>query len=93
MSEFFRCMRKDTYGDLIDKYFKLGSTLNQRDVMAVRKTVSGLIKIIYPNGECTKEEVEEILKYALEGRRRVKEQLKRIGGMEFYAVNFSYIDK
>ena len=80
------------YGDLIDKYFKLGSTLNQRDVMAVRKTVSGLIKILYPNGEVNKEEVEEILKYALEGRRRVKEQLKRIGGMEFYAVNFSYID-
>lgn len=92
VSEFFRCMRKYAYGDLIDKYFKLGSTLNHRDVMAVRKTVSGLIKLIYPNGECTKEEVEEILKYALEGRRRVKEQLKRIGGMEFYAVNFSYID-
>lgn len=85
-------MRKYAYGDLIDKYFKLGTTLNQRDVMAVRKTVSGLIKLIYPNGECTKDEVEEILKYALEGRRRVKEQLKRIGGMEFYAVNFSYID-
>ena len=61
------------YGDLIDKYFKLGSTLNQRDVMAVRKTVSGLIKILYPNGEVNKEEVEEILRYALEGRRCVKE--------------------
>ncbi len=92
VSEFFRCMRKYAYGDVLDKYFKLGTTLNQRDVMAVRKTVSGLIKILYPSGDCTKEEVEEILKYALEGRRRVKEQLKRIGGMEFYAVNFSYID-
>lgn len=92
VSEYFRCMRKYAYGDLIDKYFKLGTTLNQRDVMAVRKTVSGLVKLIYPNVECSKEEVEEILKYALEGRRRVKEQLKRIGGMEFYAVNFSYID-
>lgn len=92
VSEFFRHMRKYTFGDLIDKYFKLGNTLNQRDVMAVRKTVSGLVKLIYPNGECSKEELEEILKYALEGRRRVKEQLKRIGGMEFYAVNFSYID-
>lgn len=92
VSEYFRCMRKYAYGDLIDKYFKLGSTLNQRDVMAVRKTVSGIIKILYPNGEANKEEVEEILRYALEGRRRVKEQLKRIGGMEFYAVNFSYID-
>ena len=61
------------YGDLIDKYFKLGSTLNQRDVMAVRKTVSGLIKILYPNGEVNKEEVEERLRYALEGRRCVKE--------------------
>lgn len=92
VSEFFRCMRKYAYGDLIDKYFKFGTTLNQRDVMAVRKTVSGLVKILYPNGDCTKEELEEILRYALEGRRRVKEQLKRIGGMEFYAVNFSYID-
>jgi ATP-dependent Lon protease len=92
VSEFFRCMRKYAYGDLIDKYFKLGTTLNQRDVMAVRKTVSGLVKIIYPDGHCTKDELEEILRYALEGRRRVKEQLKRIGGMEFYAVNFSYID-
>lgn len=92
VSEFFRCMRKYAYGDMLDKYFKLGTTLNQRDVMAVRKTVSGLVKLIYPNGECTKEELEEVLKYALEGRRRVKEQLKRIGGMEFYAVNFSYID-
>jgi ATP-dependent Lon protease len=92
VSEFFRCMRKYAYGDLIDKYFKLGTTLNQRDVMAVRKTVSGLVKIIYPDGHCTKDELEEILRYAIEGRRRVKEQLKRIGGMEFYAVNFSYID-
>lgn len=92
VSEFFRCMRKYTFSDAIDTYFKLGTTLNQRDVMAVRKTVSGFVKLIYPNGEYTKDEIEEILKYALEGRRRVKEQLKRIGGMEFYAVNFSYID-
>lgn len=85
-------MRKYTFSDAIDKYFKLGTTLNQRDVMAVRKTVSGFVKLLYPNGEYTKDEIEEILRYALEGRRRVKEQLKRIGGMEFYAVNFSYID-
>lgn len=85
-------MRKYTFSDAIDKYFKLGTTLNQRDVIAVRKTVSGFVKVLYPNGEYTKDEIEEILKYALEGRRRVKEQLKRIGGMEFYAVNFSYID-
>ena len=92
VSEFFRAMRKYNYSDAFDKYFKLGTTLNQRDTVAVRKTVSGLIKILYPNGEFTKEDVEDILRYALEGRRRVKEQLKRIGGMEFYAVNFSYID-
>ena len=92
MAEFFREMRKRSFSDAIDKYFKLGNNLNQRDVIAVRKTVSGLIKLIYPNGEFTKEDVEEILKYALVGRRRVKEQLKKIGGMEFYDVHFSYID-
>lgn len=92
VSEFFRTMRKYNYSDAFDKYFKLGSTLNQRDTVAVRKTVSGLVKILYPNGEYNKEDIEELLRYALEGRRRVKEQLKRIGGMEFYAVNFSYID-
>lgn len=92
VSEFFRTMRKYNYSDAFDKYFKLGSSLNQRDTVAVRKTVSGLVKILYPNGEYTKEEIEELLRYALEGRRRVKEQLKKIGGMEFYAVNFSYID-
>jgi ATP-dependent Lon protease len=67
--------------------------LNQRDVIAVRKTVSGFMKLLYPHGEFSKEDVEEVLQYALEGRRRVKEQLKKIGGMEFYDVMFSYIDK
>ncbi|MBD7913946.1 protease Lon-related BREX system protein BrxL [Clostridium sp. Sa3CUN1] len=93
ISEFFREMRKRTFTDTLDKYFKLGNNLNQRDVIAVKKTVSGLIKLIYPNGEFNKEDIEEILKYALVGRRRVKEQLKKIGGMEFYDVNFSYIDR
>ena len=92
LSSYFREMRKTTFSDALDKYFKLGNNLNQRDVIAVRKTVSGLIKLIYPNGEFTKDDVEEILKYAMIGRRRVKEQLKRIGGMEFYDVHFSYID-
>ena len=92
LSEYFREMRKRTFSDSLDKYFKLGNNLNQRDVIAVRKTVSGLVKLLYPNGEYTKEELEEILVYALEGRRRVKEQLKKIGGMEFYDVHFSYID-
>ncbi len=92
LSEFFREMRKRTFSDALDKYFKLGNNLNQRDVIAVRKTISGLIKLLYPNGEYTKEELKEILEYALVGRRRVKEQLKKIGGMEFYDVHFSYID-
>lgn len=92
LSEYLRDMRKRTYSDAIDKYFRLGNNLNQRDVIAVRKTVSGLVKLIYPHGEFAKEDVEEILRYALVGRRRVKEQLKKIGGMEFYDVHFSYID-
>lgn len=93
LAEFFREMRKCSFTDVIEKYFNLGNNLNQRDVIAVRKTVSGLIKLIYPNGRFEKEDVEEILQYALVGRRRVKEQLKKIGGMEFYDVHFSYIDK
>jgi ATP-dependent Lon protease len=92
LSEFFREMRKFSYSDSIDKHFKLGNNLNQRDVISVRKTVSGLIKLIYPNGNFNKDNLEEILQYALVGRRRVKEQLKKIGGMEFYDVHFSYID-
>lgn len=75
-----------------DHYYRLGKNLNQRDVIAVRHTVSGLLKLMYPDGEYTKEQLEEILKIALEMRRRVKEQLKKLGGMEFYDVNFSYID-
>ena len=93
LAEFIRELRKEQYGDALDKYFSLGSNLNQRDTIAVRKTVGGLVKLIYPDGEFTKEQLEEILKLALEMRRRVKEQLKKLGGMEFYDVNFSYIDK
>ena len=92
VSEFIREMRKRSFSDALDKFFKLGNNLNQRDVIAVRKTVSGLVKLIYPNGEFTRDDIEEILRYALVGRRRVKEQLKKIGGMEFYDVHFSYID-
>ncbi|MDQ0187846.1 protease Lon-related BREX system protein BrxL [Cytobacillus kochii] len=93
IAEFFREMRKRTFSDAINRYFKLGNNLNQRDTNAVRRTVSGMLKLLYPHGEFTKEEVIEVLEYALEGRRRVKEQLKKIGGMEFYDVMFSYIDK
>ncbi len=92
LAEFIRELRKEQFGDSIDKYFKLGGNLNQRDTVAVRKTVGGMIKLLYPNGVFTKEELEEVIIFALEMRRRVKEQLKKIGGMEFYDVNFSYID-
>ena len=91
LSEFFREMRKVPQTDAFDKYFKLGRCLNQRDTVAVRKMVSGLTKIIYPDGNYSEEDIEEILKYAIEGRRRVKEQLKKIGGMEFYDVQLSYV--
>lgn len=93
LAEFIRELRKEQHGDAIDKYFRLGKNLNQRDTIAVRKMVGGLVKLIYPNGDYTKEELEEILQISLEMRRRVKEQLKKLGGMEFYDVNFSYIDK
>ncbi len=92
LAEFFREMRKRSFSDAIDKYFKLGNNLNQRDVIAVRKTVSGLLKLLHPHGEFGKEDVRLCLDYALQTRRRVKEQLKKIGGMEFYDVHFSYID-
>ncbi|MDM8538915.1 protease Lon-related BREX system protein BrxL, partial [Desulfobacterales bacterium HSG17] len=92
LAEFLREMRKRSFSDAIDKYFKIGNNLNQRDVIAVRKTVSGLLKLLYPHGEFDKKAVERCFVYALEKRRRVKEQLKKIGGMEFYDVHFSYID-
>lgn len=92
LAEFIRELRKEQHGDALDKYFKLGKNLNQRDTIAVRKMIGGLVKLIYPNGEYSKEEIEEIVRFALEMRRRVKEQLKKLGGMEFYDVNFSYID-
>ena len=92
LSEFLREMRKTTYGDACDKYFRFGNNLNQRDMIAVRRMVSGFTKLLYPDGVFTKDEMEEIVQISLELRRRVKEQLKKIGGMEFYDVNFSYID-
>ena len=92
LAEFIRELRKEQYGDAIDKYFRLGTNLNQRDTVAVRKTVGGMVKLLYPDGNFNKEQIEEILVFSLEMRRRVKEQLKKLGGMEFYDVNFSYID-
>lgn len=92
LAEFIRELRKEQYGDAIDQYFRLGKNLNQRDTIAVRRMVDGYLKLMYPDGNFTKEDVEEILQISLEMRRRVKEQLKKLGGMEFYDVNFSYID-
>lgn len=92
LAEFLRELRKEQHGDALDKFFHLGKNLNQRDTIAVRKIVGGFIKLLYPNGDYSKEQLEEILQIALEMRRRVKEQLKKLGGMEFYDVNFSYID-
>ena len=92
LAEFLRELRKEQHGDALDQYFHLGKNLNQRDTIAVRRMVGGFVKLLYPDGEYTKEQLEEILILALEMRRRVKEQLKKLGGMEFYDVNFSYID-
>lgn len=88
-----RELRKEQHGDALDDWFRLGKNLNQRDTIAVRKMVGGYVKLLYPDGNYGKEDIEEILQLALEMRRRVKEQLKKLGGMEFYDVNFSYIDQ
>lgn len=92
LAEYMREMRKRGFADAIDKFFKLGNNLNQRDVIAVRRTTSGLLKLMHPDGAFTKEDVRTCLTYALEVRRRIKEQLKKLGGMEFFDVHFSYID-
>lgn len=92
LAEFLRELRKEQFSDTLDRFFRLGKNLNQPDTIAVRRIVSGMVKLLYPDGDFTKEQLEEILRFALEMRRRVKEQLKKLGGMEFYDVNFSYID-
>ena len=92
-SEWMHHQRKKSYVNAIDDFFILGSQMKQRDTKPVRKTVSGLIKLMHPDGIYTKEDVRQYLEFAIEMRRRVKEQLKRIGGMEFWDTNFSYIDK
>ncbi|MBP9570093.1 MAG: protease Lon-related BREX system protein BrxL, partial [Aeromonadaceae bacterium] len=92
LAEYMREMRKRSFSDAIDRFFKLGNNLNQRDVIAVRRTVSGLLKLLHPHGVFDKEDVRRCLTYALELRRRIKEQLKKLGGMEFFDVHFSYID-
>lgn len=92
LAEALREMRKRNFADAINRYFKLGRDLNQRDTIAIKHTVSGLLKLLYPNERYDKEAVRRCLEYALECRRRVKEQLKKIGGMEFFDVHLSYID-
>jgi ATP-dependent Lon protease len=91
-AEALRELRKHNFTEAIDRHFSLGSHLNARDVKAVRKTVSGLIKLIYPHGEMGRKELAEIVELALEGRRRVKEQLKKLGSFEYYQTSFSYIN-
>ena len=91
-AECLRELRKHNFSDVINRYFRLGKDLNQRDTIAVKRTTSGLVKLLFPDGNFTKEDLRKCLEYALIGRRRVKEQLKKIGGMEFYDVHFSYID-
>ncbi len=92
LAEALRELRKHNFTEVIDRYFSLGSHLNARDVKAVRKTVSGLVKLIYPHGEMSRDELAEIVELAVEGRRRVKEQLKKIGSFEYHQTSFSYID-
>ena len=92
-SEALKSFRRITHTDALEKFYSLGSHLKQRDTKPVKKTVSGFIKLLHPDGEYTKEDVKEYLEIALEMRRRVKEQLKRIGGMEFWDTNFSYVEK
>jgi ATP-dependent Lon protease len=91
-AEALKELRKRNYTETIDHYFSMGAALKSRDVKAVRKTVSGLVKLIYPDGEVTRAQMEELVVIAMEGRRRVKEQLKKIGSFEYHQTSFSYID-
>jgi ATP-dependent Lon protease len=92
LAEALRELRKHNFTESIDRHFSLGAHLNARDVKAVRKTVSGLVKLIHPHGDVSKEDLAELVEMALEGRRRVKEQLKKMGSFEYHQTSFSYID-
>ena len=92
LAEALRELRKHNFTEVIDRHYSLGSHLNARDVKAVRKTVSGLVKLLYPHGELSGQELAELVEMALEGRRRVKEQLKKMGSFEYHQTSFSYID-
>jgi len=93
LAEALRELRRHNFTELIDTHYSLGLHLNARDVKAVRKTVAGMAKLLYPDKELTKEELAELIEFALEGRRRVKEQLKKMGSFEYYQTSFSYIDQ
>ncbi len=93
LAEVFRELRKRSYGDYAERHFRFGSHLGGRDQKAVRKIVSGLIKLLHPDGDVNRDETEEYLAYAMEMRRRVKEQLKKMGGLEYWDTSFSYIDR
>ncbi|MGE5618442.1 MAG: protease Lon-related BREX system protein BrxL [Sphingomonadaceae bacterium] len=93
LAEVLRALRRTSYVDLPERYFEFGNHVGGRDAKAVRKTVSGLVKLIHPDGKVGKEELGEYVGFALEMRRRVKEQLKKIGGLEYWDVNFSYTDR
>lgn len=92
LAEFTKSMRKKDWTNELNKYFRLNNDVNKRDEISIRKTVSGLIKLVFPDLSYTKEELHELVVYALEGRRRVKEQLKKIAGDEFSAVNLGFVD-
>ncbi len=93
LAEALRELRRHNFTEVIDHHFGLGSQLKSRDVKAVRKSVAGLIKLIHPNGQVSRGDLRELLELALEGRRRVKEQLKKMGSFEFFQTSFSYIEK
>jgi ATP-dependent Lon protease len=92
-AEALRQLRKQSRVGAIDADFALGSHLSARDEKAVRKTVSGLLKILHPHGEWTHGELREYLEFAIEGRRRVKEQLKKLAAHDYAKTAFSYIER
>lgn len=91
LAEALRELRKQNYTEVIDHHFSLGAHLNARDRKAVRRTVSGLVKVMHPHGQVSREDLAELLELALEGRRRVKEQLKKMGSFEYHHTSFSYV--
>src|SRR5439155_5345664 len=90
LAEALKELRKHNYTEVLDRHFALGAHLNARDSRAVRKAVSGLVKLLYPHEDYSRDELAELLEIALEGRRRVKEQLKKMGSFEYYQTSFSY---